>query len=115
MRFVILIGASGSGKTTIARTIAQRFASDLEVFDFDRIGMPSAERMHVKHGSAEGCQRAKTIEWMATLGPSANLDADYYSRVRPTFPFSQREPRLPVAVLSAHPVDCDDETRSRRL
>jgi shikimate kinase len=67
--FIILIGASGSGKTTIARAIEQRHAHDVEVFYFDRIGVPSAEVRIAEYGSDEGWQRAKTIEWMAKLAP----------------------------------------------
>jgi adenylate kinase family enzyme len=42
MPLVILIGASGSGKTTIAREIQHRNA-DVEVFFFDQIGVPSEQ------------------------------------------------------------------------
>ena len=40
MTIVILLGASGAGKTTIAETIAARHADTIEVFHFDRIGVP---------------------------------------------------------------------------
>jgi adenylate kinase family enzyme len=53
MQFVVLIGASGSGKTTIARAIAQRHADDVEVFYFDAIGVPSAKQMTAEYGSLE--------------------------------------------------------------
>jgi uridine kinase len=57
MPLVILIGASGSGKTTIARRIEDRFAEDVEVFYFDRIGLPSPEKMIAEYGSGEAWQR----------------------------------------------------------
>lgn len=66
MQFVILIGACGSGKTTIARAIAQRHAADIDVLHFDGIGVPSVEQMIAEHGSGEQWQRARTIEWMAS-------------------------------------------------
>lgn len=69
MQFVVLIGASGSGKTTIARAIAQRYVDDVEVFHFDWIGVPAAWQMIKEYGSCEGWQRAKIIEWMAKLAP----------------------------------------------
>ena len=45
MRLVILIGASGSGKTTIARAIEHRYPDEVEVLYFDRIGVPPVEEM----------------------------------------------------------------------
>src|ERR1700749_433923 len=71
MPLVILIGASGSGKTTIARAIAQRFAGAGGGFFFDRMGVPSPERMIAACGSGVEWHRAKTIEWMIRLAPLA--------------------------------------------
>jgi shikimate kinase len=62
-----LIGASGSGKTTIAQAIAERLLDNVEVLFFDRIGVPGFEDMVREYGSREAWQRAKTIEWMSTL------------------------------------------------
>jgi len=59
MAFVILIGASGAGKTAIARSIAECDA-DVSVFHFDRIGVPSVEEMVAEWGSGEAWQRVKT-------------------------------------------------------
>jgi shikimate kinase len=56
MPLVILIGASGSGKTTIARAIQERYAESVDVFFFDRIGVPSIEQMIARYGSGEGCE-----------------------------------------------------------
>ena len=43
MTIVVLLGASGSGKTTIAEAIAcATIAEGLDVFHFDRIGVPAA-------------------------------------------------------------------------
>ena len=116
MAFVILIGASGSGKTTIARAIEQRYAGEVEVFYFDRIGVPSEERMIAEYGSGEGWQRAKTLEWMARLAPLSR------SRRRLLFEGQTRLSLLAEAAAAAggpayRPilVDCDDDTRSRRL
>jgi ABC-type branched-subunit amino acid transport system ATPase component len=69
MRLVVLVGASGSGKTTIANAIDQRYGDDVRVFYFDRIGVPSVDRMVAEYGSGEAWQRAKTFERMAKLAP----------------------------------------------
>jgi shikimate kinase len=116
MPLVILIGASGAGKTTIARAIQDRHAETVDVFYFDRIGVPPVEQMISEYGSAEGWQRAKTIEWMAKL---ANLSA---VRRRVVFEGQTRlsflaDGAAAVGGLAYVPilVDCDDETRSKRL
>jgi adenylate kinase family enzyme len=62
MAFVILIGASGSGKTAIARTIASHYYREVQVYHFDHIGVPSAQQMIAEYGSGEAWQRAKTLE-----------------------------------------------------
>ncbi|MGH8141422.1 MAG: AAA family ATPase [Steroidobacteraceae bacterium] len=116
MKFVVLIGASGAGKTTIAGAIAQRCADDVEVFHFDRIGIPSAERMVAEHGSADGWQRAKTIEWMAKLVPLSRSGRRllFEGQTRLSFLAEAAEAAGGPAYLPIL-VDCDDETRSRRL
>ena len=67
MTIVVLLGASGSGKTTIADAIACQHRRDLDVFHFDRIGVPAVEQMIADYGSAAGWQRAKTFDWMFRL------------------------------------------------
>lgn len=115
-RLVVLIGASGSGKTTIARAIAERHAGDVEVFHFDRIGVPSLDRMIAEFGSGEEWQRAKTIEWMAKLAALSGSGRRllFEGQTRLAFLAEGAE----AAGISAYQpilVDCDDETRSRRL
>ena len=44
MQLVVLTGASGSGKTTIANRIALRSARDIEVLSFDSTGSRPATR-----------------------------------------------------------------------
>ncbi|ANL64808.1 hypothetical protein AMC82_CH01114 [Rhizobium phaseoli] len=67
MPVVILIGASGSGKTTIAQAIAERSPDNTDVLFFDTIGVPSAEEMISEYGSGEAWQFAKTVEWMKRI------------------------------------------------
>jgi adenylate kinase family enzyme len=53
MQFIVLIGASGAGKTTVARAIGQRYAEEVDVFHFDSIGVPSVAQMTAEYGSGE--------------------------------------------------------------
>jgi len=99
MSLVVLIGASGSGKTTIAHLIEDGYADGIEVFYFDRIGVPSAEQMITEYGSCEGWQHAKTIEWMAKLAQlsQSRHRVLFEGQTRLAFLSLQREP-LPPAV-----------------
>ena len=45
MPAAILIGASGSGRATLAQAIAARFPDNTDVLFFDAIGVPGAEDM----------------------------------------------------------------------
>ena len=116
MQFVVLIGASGSGKTTIARAIAERHAGDVEVFHFDQIGVPSANRMIAEFGSGEGWQRAKTIEWMAKLAPLSKSGRRllFEGQTRLSF-LAEGAEAAGIPAYRPILVDCDDETRSMRL
>ena len=113
MRLVILTGASGAGKTAIARAIAERHADAVSVLHFDSIGVPSTAEMIAQYGSPEGWQRAKTIEWFAKLSAMSGKTL-FEGQVRIAF----LEEAARLSALSNYKivlVDCDDETRARRL
>jgi len=116
MPLIILFGASGSGKTTIARAIQDRYSGDTEVFYFDRIGVPPAEQMIAEYGSGEGWQRAKTIEWMSKLAQIAKTGCKLVFEGQTRLSFLA-DGAVAAGGLDYLPilVDCDDETRSRRL
>lgn len=116
MPFVILIGASGSGKTTIARAIEDRYAGSVRVQYFDRIGVPSTEQMVAEYGSSYEWQRAKTIAWMAKLAPlsRSNRKLLFEGQTRLSFLAEGAAAARGVSYLPIL-VDCDDNTRSQRL
>jgi shikimate kinase len=109
MALVILTGASGAGKTAIARALADT----VQVFHFDSIGVPSTAEMIEQYGSPEGWQRATTIEWFAKLAEMSGSIL-FEGQVRIAF----LEEAVRLSALSSHKivlVDCDDDTRARRL
>jgi dephospho-CoA kinase len=115
-RLVVLTGASGSGKTTMASAIAARAAAGIEVLRFDSIGIPPIEEMIADYGSGEAWQRAKTIEWMKQIAGVLTTG------VRVIFEGQMRVSFIEEAIASAGIrdfriilVDCDDESRRRRL
>lgn len=116
MAIVVLVGASGSGKTTIAKGVAELFPGIIEVLFFDSIGVPSTEAMIADYGSAEGWQRAKTHEWMQRLVPVSSLRRNVIleGQMRLSFLYQGASAAgLPSVVPIL--IDCDDATRARRL
>ncbi len=116
MRFVVLVGASGSGKTTIASAIERFHGNDVQVFYFDRIGVPSVDRMIAEYGSGEAWQRAKTFEWMAKLAPLCGRGHGllFEGQTRLSF-LAEAAEAAGITAYAPILVDCDDETRATRL
>jgi energy-coupling factor transporter ATP-binding protein EcfA2 len=114
--FVVLIGASGSGKTTIASAIEQRYGNEVQVFYFDRLGVPSVDHMIAEYGSGEAWQRAKTFEWMAKLAPLCGSGHELLLEGQTRLSFlAEAAEAGGITAYSPILVDCDDETRVRRL
>jgi hypothetical protein len=116
MSLLVLVGASGSGKTTIARAIAARPDVAAKVFHFDSVGVPSLEEMARLHGSGEAWQRAKTIDWMLKLAREVEAGSPVLFEGQTRFSFLA-EGAAAAGGLAYVPilVDCDDDTRCRRL
>jgi len=116
MGFVVLTGASGSGKTAIAEGIACRYAGHVDVYHFDRIGVPPVEQMVTKYGSGEAWQRAMTFDWMAKLAvvPYAKRNILLEGQMRLSF-VSEAAAAAGITDHVLILVDCDDATRTRRL
>ncbi len=116
MALVVLVGASGSGKTAIAGAIAARHDVAAKVFHFDSIGVPSREEMARRYGSEEGWQRAETINWMLKLAREADAGAPVLFEGQTRFSFLAKgaEAAGGIAYVPIL-IDCDDDTRARRL
>jgi energy-coupling factor transporter ATP-binding protein EcfA2 len=113
---VVLIGASGAGKTTIARAVAGRRDVAAKVFHFDSIGIPPVEDMVRECGSGEAWQRARTLDWMARLAGEAQARARVLFEGQTRFSFlAEGAAAAGGLAYQAMLVDCDDATRARRL
>jgi dephospho-CoA kinase len=81
-----VIGASGSGKTSVVRHLENARLPGLRTFFFDSIGVPSPQEMIVGWGSGENWQRTKTIEWVARIKPELETSiAILDGQTRPQF------------------------------
>lgn len=118
MALVIMTGASGSGKTAIAKTIAESHPS-ITVLHFDTIGVPSAEVMATfgnGHQPGGAWQRAMTFKWLEKIAPmlTGGERLLFEGQMRIAF---IREALAASKIGSARVlcVECDDSTRIRRL
>ena len=117
---VVLTGAAGGGKTTIARSYEKLGVPNCEVHFFDSIGVPSVEQMRKEYGLGHepggAWQRAMTLQWIRRI--RAILDRGtsvlFEGQMRIAF---IKEGLVASKISSARVVlvDCDDITRSERL
>jgi len=118
MALVIMTGASGSGKTAIAKTIEERYPS-IMVFRFDTIGVPTAEVMATfgsGHLPGGAWQREMTLKWFERIAPmgAAGKTVLFEGQMRIAF---IREALAESAIENVRVlcVECDDATRKQRL
>lgn len=116
MSLVILTGASGAGKTTIADAIERVHSQEIDVFYKDRIGVPSVQEMADKFGSVEEWQRAATFEWMARISPLLAQGRKVLFEGQSRFSFlAEATEHAGITSYTCILIDCDDETRTKRL
>jgi hypothetical protein len=115
MGLVILTGASGSGKTTIAERIEQQYPEQVRVLRFDSIGVPSPEERIARWGSGGGWQRAMTIEWLDRIARERYaLPVLFEGQMRLAF-ITEGLATAGIAEARIVLVHCDDTTRTHRL
>lgn len=113
-RVVFLVGASGTGKTTVAQVLEGRAPWKGHTHFFDSIGVPSTEQMEAEYGSGEEWQRWATQQWVDRL---AGCDADpqlIEGQTRPSFirEAAAHHPDLELCIVL---LDCAPEVRRHRL
>ncbi len=118
-QLIVLTGASGSGKTAIARALAVRSAGAYDCLFADDAGIPSAEVMRsYGEGYQPGgaWQRAFTLAWLARVAERlrAGRTVLLEGQMRLAFVY---EALSAEAIHDARIllVDCHDVERSRRL
>jgi len=111
---VVLVGASGSGKTTVAEVLAARPPWAGNTHYFDTIGVPSAAEMEERHGGGEAWQLWATQQWMDRLARSDSALQLLEGQTRPSFVMTAAEahPELAVQIVL---LDCTPEVRQHRL
>ncbi|UPJ63031.1 ATP-binding protein [Bradyrhizobium sp. 191] len=119
MGLVILTGASGSGKTTIAEMIEQQHPERARVFRFDSIGVPSPDERIARWGAGSGpgggWQRAMTIEWLKRIARERHtLPVLFEGQMRLEF-IAEGLASAGIDVARIVLVHCDDATRTHRL
>ena len=115
MALVILTGASGSGKTTIAERIEKQRADQARVFRFDSVGVPSPEERIAGWGSGDGWQRAMTIDWLLRIARQRDaLSILFEGQMRLSF-IKEGLATAGIGEARVVLVHCDDATRTHRL
>jgi len=116
MGLVVLTGASGAGKTTIAEAFARRYPRLAKVQFFDSIPVPSLDEMSAQYGSPDEWQRVKTIEWFHRLAAELQSHPNvlFDGQTRSAF-VRQGQQQANIENVRIVLIDCDDATRTRRL
>ena len=113
-RLVVLVGASGAGKSTVAEVLSQRTPWKGHTHYFDSIGVPSPEEMEARHGSGEGWQEWATRLWVDRLAATTASPELLEGQTRPHWVLeaAERHANLEAQVIL---LDCSSEVRRHRL
>ncbi len=109
MAFVVLIGAAGVGKTTIADAVASD-EPDVQVARFNALGAPPDD-----DGASDEWRRATTLEWMRRLAPAAASGTPVILEGRMDLAHLE-DAAAEAGGVAYTPVliDCDDDVRRDR-
>lgn len=114
MRLVVLVGASGVGKTTVAGVLSERPMWRGRTHFFDSIGVPSTEEMETEYGGPEGWQEWATHQWVDRLAEAEGSPQLLEGQTRPTFVISAAAQHADLETRVVL-LDCSSEVRRRRL
>lgn len=115
-KIFFVIGASGSGKTTVINALDKAGLSEFKTVYFDSIGVPTLEEMSAKYNGPEEWQRIKTAEWVKTIKETLISDTHVIldGQTRPIF---IEEACIENGIIAYEAIlfDCSDEERTKRL
>ena len=115
MSLLILTGASGSGKTTVAQEFAKHHPNLADVYFFDSIGVPPPDQMVREFGSGEEWQRVKTMEWFGDLrSRMSSKPILFEGQMRLAF-IHDAAKAAGITDYKAMLIDCDDKICRDRL
>jgi len=113
---LLVIGASGAGKTAAVHALEQQQLPGVGCYHFDSIGVPAAQVMEQEWGGGERWQEHMTTRWIERL--AANPDrveiAVLEGQTRPSF-IQPSIRRLGVRRSRIVLLDCQPAFRSARL
>ncbi len=111
-----IIGASGSGKTTVVKEIEKMMLTDFKTIYFDSIGVPNMDEMNDKYGGPEQWQRVKTVEWIEIIKQKflTNVNVIFDGQTRPSF-VEEGCTSMELTNYSVILLDCSDDERRKRL
>ena len=115
-KIIFVIGASGSGKTTIIKALEKANVQDYKMLYFDNIGVPAYTEMLEDYGSPEEWQRLKTLEWVEIIKENflthSNVILD--GQTRPQF-IEEACHKSQISHYTIILFDCSDKERTQRL
>jgi len=113
-RLVVLVGASGAGKTTTAEVLERRPTWRGRTHFFDSIGVPSGEEMEAGDWGGEDWQMWATRQWMDRLAQGDSALQLLEAQTRPTSVLTAlaKHDDLKAEIIL---LDCTIEVRRYRL
>jgi adenylate kinase family enzyme len=114
---VVLTGASGAGKTSLAAAVRQQQLHGCEVLHFDSIGIPTQFPQSGHDNQPGGTwQRENTLLWMTRVAAILNAGRSVLFEGQMRVAFID-EALLAAGISNARILllDCDDTTRTSRL
>lgn len=115
-KIVFLIGASGAGKTTVTKQLAQRNIPHFKILYFDSIEVPTMQQMEEQYGGPEHWQKIKTMEWIDTIHSQylPHTQVLFDGQMRPSF-IKEACQKKRIKNFEIILFDCSDAERKKRL